>query len=88
MLNEGFATQVPLGTYVPQLEKYDTIVAWVFTLNGENNGTSDTIISHFSYGCHDIRQDLYRGTYRQFTSIDEVLKIMKTCGTAGNVHYN
>ena len=58
MLNEGFATQVPLGTYVPQLEKYDTIVVWVSTPNGENNGTSDTIISHFSYGCHDILSGL------------------------------
>jgi len=85
-LTEGFATQVLLGTYLPQLEKYDTIVAWVSTPNGENNGTSDTIISHISYGCHDILSGTYTvGPTGQFASIDEVLKIMKTCGTAGNV---
>ncbi len=85
-LIEGFSTQVPLGSYLPQLEKYDTITAWVSMPNNEPNASSDTIAYRVSYGCNAILSGNYTvGPTGYFTDIDEALSIMKTCGTAGNV---
>ncbi|MBP5614372.1 MAG: right-handed parallel beta-helix repeat-containing protein, partial [Bacteroidales bacterium] len=92
-LNEGFRTRVPLGSYMPAMNKQDTIVASVSMPNGDKiNNTKDTIASKKVYGCATIPAGKYMvdpdstnttpGIYHR---VNDILDAIRICGTSGDI---
>ncbi|MBO7625615.1 MAG: hypothetical protein J6S82_09995, partial [Bacteroidales bacterium] len=92
-LNEGYRGKANLGNYLPTAGQYDTIVAMISAPNGASNTTVDTIVMKAVYGCASIpsgtftinRMGLGLPGQQVYKSINEVLDMIRTCGTSGNV---
>ena len=92
-LNEGYRAQVRLGTYVPTSGKVDTLVAVIGSPNGVSNTAEDTLVSKAVYACASIptgtftinKMGLGLPGQQVYKSIGDVLDLIRTCGTSGNI---
>ena len=89
LLEEGLSTRVQLGTYMPTADHMDTLVVKVSQPNGSlNNPTSDSLLRKNVYGCSNLPSGTYvvsndpKATYK---TIGEVLDIVRSCGSAGDI---
>ncbi len=86
-LPEGFSGIVYLGTYVP-VNSVDTIEATVSLPNNDPvNNTGDTAASKNVYACSSYISGIYTvGPNEKYTSIGDVMELIRVCGVNGDVN--
>ena len=88
-LPEDFNSSDTIGTYVPRLSQYDTIVVWVSMPNGVvDTTTTDDTLSIITYGCESFFQGDYvigPNSGADFANVSSFLQALSLCGSAGNV---
>ncbi len=87
-LAENFTDTITIGSYIPILDKRDTITVWVSMPNGQVDAmTQDDTLSVAPKGCGP----LLSGTYdvkqgNTYQTLNDILTIIYNCGVAGDIN--
>ncbi len=88
-LPDDFNSIDTIGSYVPRLNEYDTIVVWVSMPNGVIDSTTyDDTLQIITYGCSSpLSGDYVVGIENgaDFTSVNNFLHVLNLCGASGNI---
>ena len=82
-----FQEDVPIGTYTPTLDAFDTLHIWVSMPNGmQDSVLSDDTLAIVTFGCQEYMNGQYTlGTNGYFASIDEALEVFNKCLPTGDI---
>jgi hypothetical protein len=80
-----FKQQVTVGSFIPRLEKYDTVTVWVSLPNGVHDTTTyDDTLSVIIYGCTPNMSGTYTvGASGDFRNIQEAINVLGLCAPLG-----
>jgi hypothetical protein len=82
----SYKQQVSLGSYIPSIGAYDTVLVWISMPNGVLDSTShDDSLSIITYGCSPGGMTgVYKiGQTGDFKTLEEAISILKICGASG-----
>jgi hypothetical protein len=85
----GTAAKDTVGYFTPTADAYDTIKVWLALPNGQVDPTTtdDTLDVSF-FGCGQrMEGPQYIGDGKAFSSINELLEILKTCNPSGDMTF-
>jgi hypothetical protein len=86
-LPEDFTDTITIGSYMATVGKWDTVTVWVSAPNGDVDLTLyDDTLTVMALGCAPfLSGDVAIGSGETFTTINEVLDIIRGCGVAGDI---
>jgi hypothetical protein len=82
----GYKQQISLGSYIPSIGAYDTVLVWVSMPNGLLDSTShDDSLTIITYGCSPGGMtDVFRiGQTGDFKTLQEAINALKLCASSG-----